>query len=199
MNDPILSTLTHRDSIMALPENERLDAALSLIDSLTGDDLVSVNYFMTEYKLTTTEARIASMLNDRAGALVAKRVIHDGLYSMSNDDAADIKIVDVLICKMRKKIPDWIETVWGAGYRANKRIDIPAPKTELREVTMSASAIRRESRWTSRDNRILRTMAGQGKDVVEIAAVLGRTQRAIIERAISLGIKYVNSKKGIMA
>ena len=38
------------------------------------------------------------------------------------DDAAEAKIIDVFVCKLRKKLAnanggmDYIETVWGRGY-----------------------------------------------------------------------------------
>ena len=61
------------------------------------------------------------MLN--AGRVVSKGAIYDAVYGMSEEQPFD-KVIDVYICKIRKKIDqsaesghNYIETVHGRGYK----------------------------------------------------------------------------------
>lgn len=60
-------------------------------------------------------------LGRRPGQTRTKQQIMDALYG--DDDGPEIKIVDVLICKLRRKVVeatgglDVIQTVWGRGYQ----------------------------------------------------------------------------------
>jgi two-component system cell cycle response regulator CtrA len=56
------------------------------------------------------------MMNNRSPR---KETFMPALFSDRIDDAPDIKIVDVWICKMRRKLRPFgieIKTCWGAGY-----------------------------------------------------------------------------------
>jgi len=68
--------------------------------------------------LTGKEATLLMLLRD--GRTRSKEQLLAGIYWRSNDDdAPDIKIVDVFICKIRKKIAGSgieIGTAWGSGY-----------------------------------------------------------------------------------
>lgn len=71
--------------------------------------------------LTHSEHVVLSMLTERVGMLVSKRALMDRLYG--GRDEAEFKIVDVFVCKLRRKLRtvlggrEVIETVWGQGYR----------------------------------------------------------------------------------
>ena len=70
-----------------------------------------------EYRLTSTEARLFVHLASRDVA--SKESLMLALYSDRAGDPPEIKIVDVMVCKMRKKIAAFgirIETIWGQGY-----------------------------------------------------------------------------------
>jgi two-component system, cell cycle response regulator CtrA len=69
--------------------------------------------------LTKKEYQIAEILALRKGAVLSKEAILDHLYG--GLDEPNPKIVDVFICKIRKKlhalgVEDFIETNWGRGY-----------------------------------------------------------------------------------
>ena len=49
------------------------------------------------------------------GHLVTKPSLYAALYART-DGGADPRIVDTLLCRLRKKCPFPIETVWGEGY-----------------------------------------------------------------------------------
>ena len=64
------------------------------------------------------------MLALRKGSTLTKEMILSQLYG--GMDEPEIKIIDVFICKLRKKLANasggrnYIETVWGRGYMLNE-------------------------------------------------------------------------------
>lgn len=75
-----------------------------------------------EWQLTSSEARLFAFLTTREVA--TKTAIMQALYSDRPDEDPEIKIVDVFICKLRKKVKPFgvdIETVWGRGYTLHDR------------------------------------------------------------------------------
>jgi len=70
--------------------------------------------------LTGAEAKVFGILLKRE--MVTKQQAMDVLYGdrAAEDEEAEIKIVDVFVCKLRKKLKRFniaVETVWGRGYR----------------------------------------------------------------------------------
>jgi two-component system cell cycle response regulator CtrA len=70
--------------------------------------------------LTGKEYRMLELLSLRTGTTLSKEVFLNHLYG--GVDEPEAKIIDVFICKLRKKITavaggkHYIETVWGRGY-----------------------------------------------------------------------------------
>lgn len=70
--------------------------------------------------LTRKEFELLTLLVLRVGTTVTKDMMLDHLYR--GGDKPELKVMDVFICKLRKKIKEacagWhpIETVWGRGY-----------------------------------------------------------------------------------
>ncbi|MBG78622.1 MAG: DNA-binding response regulator [Alphaproteobacteria bacterium] len=70
--------------------------------------------------LTGKEYSILELLSLRKGSTLTKEMFLNHLYG--GMDEPEVKIIDVFICKLRKKIADmtegsnYIETVWGRGY-----------------------------------------------------------------------------------
>jgi two-component system cell cycle response regulator CtrA len=71
-------------------------------------------------RLTKKEYGILELLSLRRGAVLTKEMILGHLYG--GIDEPDLKIIDVYVCKLRKKLAKatgghhYIETVWGRGY-----------------------------------------------------------------------------------
>jgi two-component system cell cycle response regulator CtrA len=71
-------------------------------------------------RLTGKEYRILELLSLHKGTTVTKAMFLDHLYG--GIDEAEVKIIDVFVCKLRKKLGavneghHYIETVWGRGY-----------------------------------------------------------------------------------
>ena len=70
--------------------------------------------------LTGKEYQILELLSLRKGSTLTKEVLLNNLYG--GMDEPDAKIIDVFVCKLRKKLAaasqghSFIETVWGRGY-----------------------------------------------------------------------------------
>ena len=85
--------------------------------------------------LTGKEYQILELLNLRKATSVTKEMFLTNLYG--GMDEPEIKIIDVFICKMRKKLANvslgknYIETVWGRGY-------VLRESTDEEEVKISA-------------------------------------------------------------
>jgi two-component system, cell cycle response regulator CtrA len=70
-----------------------------------------------EWRLTGSEARVFAHLTTKD--LVTKDSLMAAMYSDRADEEPEKKIVDVFICKLRKKLKPFgieIDTVWGQGY-----------------------------------------------------------------------------------
>jgi Transcriptional regulatory protein, C terminal/Conserved hypothetical protein 698 len=77
--------------------------------------------------LTSKEYQILELLSLRKGTTLTKEMFLNHLYG--GMDEPEIKIIDVFICKLRKKLAgasngkDYIETVWGRGYVLRELLD----------------------------------------------------------------------------
>jgi len=91
----------------------------------TGDITVNLDTKTVEVKgqrvhVTGKEYDILELLSLRKGVTLTKEAFLNHLYNGLNEP--DSKIIDVFICKLRKKLAnatsgrDHIETVWGRGY-----------------------------------------------------------------------------------
>jgi two-component system, cell cycle response regulator CtrA len=92
---------------------------------ITGDlcvnlDTKTVDIGGARVYLTGKEYQMLELLSLRKGTTLSKEMFLNNLYG--GMDEPEIKIIDVFICKLRKKLAnasngkDYIETVWGRGY-----------------------------------------------------------------------------------
>ena len=91
----------------------------------TGDITVNLDAKTTEVSgqrvhLTGKEYQMLELLSLRKGTTLTKEMFLNHLYG--GMDEPELKIIDVFICKLRKKLAaatngnHYIETVWGRGY-----------------------------------------------------------------------------------
>ena len=82
--------------------------------------------------LTGKEYEILELLSLRKGTTLTKEMFLNHLYR--GMDEPEIKIIDVFICKLRKKLAQatdgnhYIETVWGRGYVLRDSAAAAAPQ-----------------------------------------------------------------------
>ncbi|MBL4919156.1 response regulator transcription factor CtrA [Szabonella alba] len=87
--------------------------------------------------LTGKEYQMLELLSLRKGTTLTKEMFLNHLYG--GMDEPELKIIDVFICKLRKKLAEatgganYIETVWGRGYVLRD----PAPG-EMQQIAMGA-------------------------------------------------------------
>jgi two-component system, cell cycle response regulator CtrA len=80
--------------------------------------------------LTGKEYQTLELLALRKGTTLSKEVLLSHLYG--DMDEPEIKIIDVFICKLRKKLAnasggkDYIETIWGRGYAMREQAEAAA-------------------------------------------------------------------------
>jgi two-component system cell cycle response regulator CtrA len=81
--------------------------------------------------LTSKEYQMLELLAMRKGSTLTKEMFLSHLYG--GMDEPEMKIIDVFICKLRKKLAnasggkDYIETVWGRGYVMREPLEMSVP------------------------------------------------------------------------
>lgn len=95
-------------------ENDRLRARVEQLEGVAGLTFVAPR----GWGLTTKEERLLEVLLSRDA--LSKDSLMAALYcDRHTDDLPELKIVDVFVCKLRKKLAPYgitIETLWGRGY-----------------------------------------------------------------------------------
>ena len=122
----------------------------------TGDLIVNLDEKAAEInsvriRLTRKEYEMLELLSLRKGMTVSKEMFLNHLYS--GMDEPELKIIDVFICKLRKKLADasngkdYIETVWGRGYMLREpdevRISKACPRATDRDAARNGGPIAR--------------------------------------------------------
>ena len=83
-------------------------------------DAKTVDVMGASVHLTGKEYQMLELLSLRKGTTLTKEMLLNHLYG--GMDEPELKIIDVFICKLRKKLAEatggqnYIETVWGRGY-----------------------------------------------------------------------------------
>jgi two-component system cell cycle response regulator CtrA len=101
----------------------------------TGDltvnvDAKTVHINQVRVNLTRKEYQMLELLSLRRGTTITKEMFLSQLYG--GMDEPEIKIIDVFMCKVRKKLAeasngkDYIETVWGRGYLLREPEEVKA-------------------------------------------------------------------------
>ena len=93
-------------------------------------DAKSVHIKQIRVHLTGKEYQMLELLSIRKGTTITKEMFLSQLYG--GMDEPEIKIIDVFMCKIRKKLiaasagKDYIETVWGRGYLLREPQEVKA-------------------------------------------------------------------------
>lgn len=123
--------------LMAMPPNtpdERKGAMLTELVHLRADHAEALSLLReiqdkhddtawslkAAFKLTTKEAALLAGLVTH-GRMSKARIYHTLYGQQHESEQPEPKIVDVFVCKVRKKLPKGvkIETIWGDGYAVN--------------------------------------------------------------------------------
>jgi two-component system cell cycle response regulator CtrA len=152
-DDLIVNALSHEEVFMKVQNLVRRSRGFQDNSLCIGSIEINMNAKKIYAKgkavtLTKKEYQIAEILALRKGAVLSKEAILDHLYG--GLDEPNPKIIDVFICKIRKKlqsmgVDDFIETNWGRGYMViDHRQDAGAdtmPQTAAVAADIKARAI----------------------------------------------------------
>jgi two-component system, cell cycle response regulator CtrA len=146
-DDLIVNALSHEEVFMKIQNLIRRSRGFQESSLRIGSVEINMNakkIFANGMPVTLTkkEYQIAEILALRKGAVLSKEAILDHLYG--GLDEPNPKIIDVFICKIRKKLQsmgvnDFIETNWGRGYmvidhRQNVAGPAPQPTPQMAPV-----------------------------------------------------------------
>src|SRR5687767_11443660 len=124
--DDYLTKPFHKDELVArIRAVVRRSAGHADVVVRCGDLVVNLDQQRAEIagrdpELTTKEYKVLELLALRQGSAITKEMLLSHLYRGMDEPGQ--KIIDVFICKLRKKLADasggkdYIETIWGRGY-----------------------------------------------------------------------------------
>src|SRR4026208_1813581 len=124
--DDYMTKPFHKDELVArIHAIVRRSQGHAPSDTPTGDLTVNLDTKTVEVNsqrvhLTGKEYQMLELLSLRKGTTLTKEMFLNHLYG--GMDEPELKIIDVFICKLRKKLAsategrNFIETVWGRGY-----------------------------------------------------------------------------------
>lgn len=177
-----------RNWLMDQPEEDRIEAAIWVLEEITGDHSGRVMSVMQRYGLTRTQARLVLALAARPGRPMSRDALVAAVYDMDTDPG-DTKIIDVFIHKIRAKGVK-IRTLWGMGWVIDEPLDIPEDEMPERRSARAPSDHRKDGeRWSGDDCQRLEEMVAGGWDIWAIADELGRTERSVREKIRGLGCR----------
>jgi two-component system, cell cycle response regulator CtrA len=125
--DDYLSKPFHKDELIARihalvrRSKGHAESVIAVGDLIVNLEARNVELHGHKLHLTTKEYQMLALLALRIGSTLTKETFLNHLYGGA-DDEPESKIIDVFICKLRKKLAnasgglDYIETVWGRGY-----------------------------------------------------------------------------------
>jgi two-component system cell cycle response regulator CtrA len=124
VDDLIVSAVSHEEIFLRVQNQVRRSRGFQSPSLAVGNVEINMNakkifVSQTEIGLTKKEYQIVEILALRKGCVLSKEAILDHLYG--GLDEPNPKIIDVFICKIRKKLlaagaDDLIQTNWGRGY-----------------------------------------------------------------------------------
>ncbi|OCC05155.1 hypothetical protein BA190_09580 [Labrys sp. WJW] len=126
-------------------ENDRLKAEVDYLKSA----LVPPGWLPARFRLTALEERLFKALLSREQATKEQLLTAAYSHVFSADEIPHVKIIDVLICKVRRKLTPFgveINTIWGKGYsipadmRQKVADIIKSEATAVAAITAEASA-----------------------------------------------------------
>jgi len=124
--DDYMTKPFHRDELLARihaivrRSQGHAESVVQIGDLVVNLDAKTVEINHVRVHLTVKEYQMLEFLGQRKAMTVSKEMFLNHLYG--GMDEPTIKIIDVFICKLRKKLAEasngknYIETVWGRGY-----------------------------------------------------------------------------------
>jgi two-component system cell cycle response regulator CtrA len=109
-----------RERAMDMKPLDAVDFLLGIVEGLTHRLPEMTLEPFPGLLLSKMEARLLHHLDLRDGKPCTKEALMAALYHSEPGDWPEVKIIDVFVCNLRKKLkgtPFTIHTIWGVGYR----------------------------------------------------------------------------------
>ena len=131
--DDYLTKPFHKDELIARihaivrRSKGHAQSVITIDDLIVNLDQKTVEVGGARVHLTGKEYQMLELLSLRKGTTLTKEMFLNHLYG--GMDEPELKIIDVFICKLRKKLANasqgknYIETVWGRGYVLREPMD----------------------------------------------------------------------------
>lgn len=140
-------------------------------------------------RFTKQQFMLAQALIDSYPMMITKERIYDAVFADHSGQGPEIKIVDVLICKIRPhmaKVGLIISTVWGQGYK------LIAGEPEDAAAVKDASVRQREKgtaqRWKPEHDEKLIDLRKRRHSVTQCATIMRMPYMAIQRNIKRLGL-----------
>jgi two-component system cell cycle response regulator CtrA len=124
----LVSPLVARIHALVRRSKGHAQSTIQTGDLVVNLDTKTVEVSQARVHLTRKEYQMLELLSLRKGTTLTKEMFLNHLYG--GMDEPELKIIDVFICKLRKKLAnasqgkDYIETLWGRGYALREPLDI---------------------------------------------------------------------------
>jgi two-component system cell cycle response regulator CtrA len=131
--DDFLAKPFHKDELVARihaivrRSKGHAQSIISIGDLVVNLDSKLVEVLGNRVQLTGKEYQMLELLALRKGSTLTKEMFLNHLYG--GMDEPELKIIDVFICKLRKKLANasggkqYIETIWGRGYAIQEPVE----------------------------------------------------------------------------
>lgn len=110
---------THREAIQSMTASDACEYLLGVIETLDGEPRRDVMLNLVVAGFTPQESLVVDYLSRREGRPCSRLMIYEMLIIGKPESKLPAeKLVDVLVCKIRKKLPAGasIKTIWAMGY-----------------------------------------------------------------------------------
>ncbi|MBL3285121.1 DNA-binding response regulator [Rickettsiales endosymbiont of Paramecium tredecaurelia] len=133
--DDYLTKPFHRDELVAriraiTRRGSRKNAIITFGDIMIDLEAGVVSVCQQYVRLGHKEYVILASLASNKHVILTKNFLFDTLYKGKPSTTSNTKIIDVYVCKLRKKLAsvngkDYIDTVWGFGYTLKENPTLP--------------------------------------------------------------------------
>ncbi len=165
-------------------------AERSGVDFLVDPETNTIATVLGQVRLTPKQFVFARLLIERSPGMVTKEYAYEAVFLDDTGNGPEIKIVDVVLCKIRKALLSLgleVRTEWGKGYR----VVWLGPEGPQDPAEVMRAPRGPQVRWSAAHDDSLRDLMGRGFKPSQIAAIMKKPYGAIERAMRRLGAEVV--------